>query len=390
MVQRKNAKGKKDGKMAASFADFMAQANKSGAIVNLGDREEKFYKFGDYNLDRALGGGMPAGQICSISGPAGSGKSIAALTLARSVCEDGGRVAYFDTENKISKKAIKMMGLADMVDEDGMPLFNHFTIADNNLEEMINQIMEFAESGFFKLLVIDSVDSLVADEMEEKSTHDALRVGGEKARVWSAYLPQVIAALERSTDGGDDVKTSLIFVRQIRDSMNSYAPGGSETSSGGKALDHYATLACRIGPQSAGNAEVDGKLVYQGATVKVRKCNQGAVPKDAIPIRFYIGDDQRWGIDGTLSLVDEAIRLRVIPPKNATSHMYIGCDELCDMLGAEPGQLSFNGKNNLLAAVTADEELFEAIQTLVDKRADMDPADFDEAEEIETDFEELD
>lgn len=387
MVARKG-KGKKNEKMSASFADFMAQAAK-GSVVDLSKRQEVFYKFGDYNLDRALGGGMPAGQICSISGPAGSGKSIAALTVARSVCETGGRVAYFDTENKISKKAIKMMGLADMVGDDGMPLFNHFTIADNNLEEMIAQVMEFAESGFFKLIVIDSVDSLVADEMEEKTTHDALRVGGEKARVWSAYLPQVIAALERSTDAGDDeVKASLIFVRQIRDSMNSYAPGGGEVSSGGKALDHYATLAVRVGPQSAGNAEVDGKLVYQGANVKIRKTNQGAVPKDAIPIRFYIGDDKAWGIDGTLSLVDEAIRLRILPPKSATSHMYIGCDELCEMMGVEPGQLNFNGKNNLLTAVSTDVEFRDAIAELVEKRADMDLDELDE--EVEMDFEELD
>lgn len=387
MVARKG-KGKKDSKGAMDFAAFMSQAA-SGTVVDLSKREEVFYKFGDYNLDRALGGGMPAGQICSISGPAGSGKSIAALTVARSVCETGGRVAYFDTENKISKKAIKMMGLADMTDENGVPLFNHLTIADNNLEEMIAQVMEFSESGFFKLIVIDSVDSLVADEMEEKTTHDALRVGGEKARVWSAYLPQVIAALERSTDDSeDDVKASLVFVRQVRDSMNSYAPGGSETSSGGKALDHYATLALRVGPQSSGNAEVDGKLAYQGATVKIRKTNQGAVPKDSIPIRFYIGDGKAWGIDGTLSLMDEAIRLRVLPPKSPTSHMYIGCDELCEKMGAEPGQFNFNGKNNLLAAISDSPELRDAIAELVEARADADPDEYEE--EVEVDFEELD
>ena len=95
MVARKG-KSKKDSKGAMDFAAFMSQAA-SGTVVDLSKREEVFYKFGDYNLDRALGGGMPAGQICSISGPAGSGKSIAALTVARSVCETGGRVAYFDT-----------------------------------------------------------------------------------------------------------------------------------------------------------------------------------------------------------------------------------------------------------------------------------------------------
>lgn len=137
------------------------------------------------------------------------------------------------------------------------------------------------------------------------------------------------------------------------------------------------------------NAESDGKLVYQGATVSIRKHNQGSLPKDAIPIRFYIGDDHEWGIDPIGSLVDEAIALRIVPPKNATSHMYIGCDELCAKLDVEPGSLNFNGKNNLVKAIESDEVFQNAIKELIEERQDM-VFDDDDVADVETDFEELD
>lgn len=384
MVQRKNAKGKKNTKMSGSFAEFMAQAS---GVIDLTQREDVFYKTGDYNVDKALGGGIPAGAISSISGLPGCGKSLFTLSVCRDVCNRGGRVAYFDTENKISKKAIKMMGLSDMSDEDG-PLFNHYTIIDNNLEEMIQKIIEFSESGYFKMVVVDSVDVLMADEMEERDIHDTKRMpGGTKAIVWSTFMPSILSAIERSAED-DSERCAVIFVRQLRSTMAMY--GEQFAASGGKSLDYAASVDIRIGSLKSENAEEDGLLVYQGASIRILKTAQGAIPKDSLPIRLCIAPNKPWGVDPLLSLVDQAIALRVIPPKSATSHMYIGCDELCKKLGVQPGELNFNGKNNLVKALDTDEVFRQAITELVEERID---SDFEEAEideELETDFEELD
>lgn len=391
MVARKG-KGKKDSKGAMDFAEFIANASK-GAVIDLNNREAVFYSTGDLALDKALGGGLPAGQVWSVYGQQSSGKSLISLGICRSVLEHGGRVAYFDTENKISKKAIERVGLAAAVDENGMPLFNHYTIADNNLEDMIDQILQFAESGFFKLIVIDSVDQLTTDETIEKDTHDTMRVGGGgKAQRWAEYMPSIIAALERSTEGDDDVKCSLMLVRQVRDAMNSYAPGAVRTA-GGKALDHATSSVLMISPNKEQNATEDGLLVYQGCKIRVQKTTEGATPADPLVARLYIGPDKnrKWGIDPITSLITEAIALRIVPPKNATSHMYIACDELCEAVGAEPGTLTFNGKNNLTKAVTDDESFMEAIKELVQKRLDEDWEEDEAAiEMVETEFEELD
>lgn len=387
MVQRKGAKGKKDAKMAGSFADFMAQASK-GSVIDLTGREDVFYKTGDFNVDRALGGGIPAGALSAISGQPGAGKSLFALSVCRDVCRKDGRVAYFDTENKISQKAIRMMGFDKYEDENG-PLFNHFTIVDNNLEEMIQKIIEFAESGFFQMVVVDSIDTLMADEMEERDIHDTKRMpGGTKAIVWSTFMPAIVSAIERSATD-DTERCAVVLVRQLRASMAMY--GDPFVSAGGAAVDHAMSCSIRLGSLKSENSEVDGLLVYQGASVRIAKTNQGAVPKDSIPIRLYVGPDKEWGVDPLMSLVDQAIALRIIPPKSATSHVYVGCDELCEMLGSQPGELNFNGKNNLVKAIETDDAFRNAISELVEKRVDFEEDEFAVLEdETDVDFEELD
>lgn len=395
MVARKGKTSKKDAQGAMDFSKFMANATK-GAVIDLNNRKSVFYGTGDLKLDKALGGGMPAGQVWSIYGQQSSGKSLVTLGICRSVIETGGRVAYFDTENKISKKAIDRTGLSTATDENGAPLFNHFTIEDNNLEDMIDQMMQFAESGFFKLIVVDSVDQLTTDETIEKDTHDIMRVGGGgKAQRWAEYMPSIIAALERSTEDDDGVKCSLMLVRQVRDALNSYAPGAVRTA-GGKALDHSITTVLMTSPNKDLNAYEDDLLVYQGIKIRVQKTNEGATPKEPLTARLYIGPDKTrlWGIDPMTSLIAEAVEMRVIPPKNATSHYYIPCDELCEMMGWEPGSVTYNGMKNLTAAVTNDKELADVVRELVQKRLDegfeemVEDIEFDEENAVE--FEELD
>lgn len=364
---------------AMDFASFMAQANKDETIINLSDREDKFYRFGDYNLDRALGGGIPEGSILALQGAPSSGKSIAALTLARQVInqdDENARVAYFDIENKISSKAIRMMGLER---DDGK--FLHLTMG--NLEDVLEQLVKFSESGFFQMLVVDSLDALTTDEQEERDIHEGSKVGGYKAKVLSENLPSVVRASAMNN-------CTIVFVQQIRKDPGAMF-GNPMTTSGGEAIKHAVTVRLNFSPNAKGNVEENGKITYQGANVRILKTNQGSVPKDPIQIRFYIGDEHEWGIDGVNSLLDEAIRLRIIPPKNPTSHIYIGCDELCSRMGVKSGELSFNGKNNLLKAVSTDEEFQKTLKDMVSEANEgtwANPFSDSDDEEIE-DFENL-
>lgn len=350
MVKKAGKKGDKKG-AGLDFNTFMKNMQKDALFVDKTNAEDKFYRFGEYNLDRALRGGLPVGQIYSFQGPSGSGKSLAALCISRSVLAEGKRVMYLDTENKISSRAIAKMGLRG--DENFVLM-----ASEANLEDTLDVLMQALESDLFGLVVIDSVDALTTDEQDERDIHDGSKVGGYKAKVLSEWLGKV-SSLSAAHD------CSVVLVRQVRDNPNA-TYGNPETTSGGRAIEFYATTVLRFGPNKEGNADEDGVIAYQGASVKIAKQNQGANAKEAVKVRFYIGENGQWGFDKIKPLLDEAIRLGVWAPATPTSHKYIPCEALCSEIGATVEELSVNGRNNLMAMLQADETLVDALEKVVE------------------------
>lgn len=373
-------KTKKENKAGGDFAAFMANMAKDDSITDISERQDVFYKTGDRNLDRMLGGGLPAGGIFAFQGAPSGGKSLAALSVCRNLLgeDEEARVAYFDTENKISQKALQRMGLGKFIKN------KHFLMLTmSNLEDMIEKIVEFAETGFFKMIVIDSIDSLTTDEQEERDIHDGSKVGGYKAKVLSEHLPRVVHVAAEND-------CSILFVQQIR--LNPGAMYGSpEVTSGGEAIKFYVTTRIRFGANKNNDIEVDGKLDYQGATAKILKTNQGSVPKEAIGLRFYVGDNPsiQWGIDPLLSISDAALATRVFAPTTPNGHNYAACDELCDMLGIKHGELKFNGKKNLNGAIQGDEEFRDAVCKIIDEREAMSDEELGKLDSETSDNEEI-
>lgn len=335
-----------------SFDAFMSNVAKMEGVDDLTDRVTEFYKTGDYSLDAALYGGIPKGAVLEIFGKSGTGKSLLSLQLAReAVTKYGENVLYFDTEAKISDNALSKFGLFQN------PNFRHLTI--DTVENALKIMLQAIESGLIKMLVIDSVDALTTNEQEDRDIDEGSKVGGYKAKIFSENLGPLVrnAALQNCT---------IIFVRQVRDNPNAMY-GNPEVTSGGRALEFYDTIRLRIAPNKEGNQDVGGRLAYQGARVSVVKENMGALPSEPVPIRYYIGDDGEWGVDKFNSVFAEAKRLNILAPQTATSHKYVPCDALCEKVGLEPSELSFNGKGATMAAIQGDEVLFDAICELIEK-----------------------
>ena len=345
-VTKKGAKAK-----PADIGSFLKGLSGMQGVENLSDRVTEFYKTGDYSLDAALYGGIPKGAVVELFGKSSTGKSLFALQIAREAVHTyNENVLYFDTEAKISEQAFKKYGLF------GDERCQHMTI--DTLENAFDVLQQAIESEMFKLLVIDSVDALTTNEQEERDINDGSKVGGYKAKVLSENLGKLTrsAALYQCT---------IIFVRQVRDNPNAMY-GNPEVTSGGRALEFYDTVRLRFGPNKEGNQEANGRLVYQGARVTVVKENMGALPADPVPIRYYIGDGESWGVDKYNSVFAEAKRLNILAPQTPTSHKYVPCNALCKKLNLEPSDLSYNGKGATMAAIQGDELLFEAVCELIE------------------------
>lgn len=340
----------------------------------------KYYSTGDYSLDHALYGGIPEGQFLEVRGPAGCGKSLMALQLARECVKSGGFVLYFDTEAKIAPVAWHAFGL------DKTPLCKSYNV--KNLEQMLKTARAFVESGQCRMIVVDSVDSLETNEMDERDINEGSKVGGYKAKIFSEWLGGLkqLAAINNTT---------VIFIRQLRSNPNAMF-SNPETVSGGKALEYYSTIRMVIRADKDGNEIKDNRLVYQGAKIKIDKMNNGALPVDYIPVRFYIGDGE-WGLDRIQSAFEEGKRLRILAPRTASSPKYIPCAELLKRLGiTDPDVLSFNGRGKVMDALKSDEALLDAVCELIEETDNKPYARYDEVDgeapedDSAMDFEEFD
>ena len=332
-----------------SLASLLNAMDDMDNVAKVND-DIKYYSTGDYSLDHALYGGIPEGQFLELRGQAGTGKSLMAMQLARECVRSGGFVLYFDTEAKISPKAWEHFDLSRN------KLCARYTI--KNLEQVLQTARQFIESGECRMIVVDSIDALETNEQEERDINEGSKVGGYKAKILSEWLGGLkqLAAINNTT---------VIYTRQLRQNPNAMF-GNPEVTSGGKALEYYATIRMRLGTSKDGNQEVDGRLVYQGANVKIDKTNAGALPVDPIPIRFYIGDDE-WGVDKIQSAFAEGKRLGILAPKNAASPKYVPCVELVKELGIDPELITFRGKNTVLDALRNDDALLDAVCSLLDE-----------------------
>lgn len=367
-------------------ASFMKTLMKNGGLASRGTEKDAFWSTGNVTLDRVLGGGIQKKSVTVFRGQAQSGKSLMSLVIARKAVDDGEKVVYLDTENKIPFSTLERMGFGDKVydpeidNQDAQLYF--FTI--DTQKNAIDAVLQMIESDEFSLVVIDSINGLYTEEQENRDIHEESKVGGYQAKTWSEWLPMLT---QRAARHG----CAIILTQQARDNLTSmYGP--SETYSGGKAIEHFATTIIRLGSNKKDDEIVDGMRVRRGVTARVDKSNKGALPEAAIEMRYYIGDNPNleWGVDELSGVFSESVRLGVLAPRKRGSSFYVPCKELCDRLDLDEKSLTFNGKARVLSALENDRVLFDAVKEIVIEVNNGTLVLAEPESELAVDFEELD
>ncbi|HCB63934.1 MAG TPA: recombinase RecA, partial [Fusobacteria bacterium] len=132
------------------------------------------------------------------------------------------------------------------------------------------QALEIADvlvrSGAVDIIVLDSVAALVPKAEIEGEMGDAHV--GLQARLMSQALRKLSGNISKSN-------TLMIFINQIREKVNSFGYGPSETTSGGRALKFYASV--RVDVRRIGSIKQGDKIVGNEVKVKVTK-NKVAPP----------------------------------------------------------------------------------------------------------------
>lgn len=269
-----------------------------GAIMRLGDDIRPAVEViptGILPLDVALGiGGVPRGRVVEIFGPEGGGKTTIALHILAEAQKKGGIAAFIDAEHALDPRLAAALGVntADL-----------YMSQPDSGEQAFYILDTLVRSGALDLVVVDSVAALTPQAEIDGKMGEGNQVGLH-ARLMSYALRRLTAAISKS-------KTTVVFINQLRSTINTgYSQGPTETTTGGRALKFYSSVRIEV---------KRGKQVSQGDVVighelwiKVVK-NKQAPPFRTAHTTLIYGK----GVPKGMGVLDMAIDREVVKRKGS-------------------------------------------------------------------------
>ncbi|MBQ6773978.1 MAG: recombinase RecA [Synergistaceae bacterium] len=204
-----------------------------GAIMKLGEQAKKNIEVissGVLPLDVALGiGGYPKGRIIEIFGPEGSGKTTIALCAVAEAQKAGGVAAFIDAEHALDPRMAATLGVK---------IDDLYLAQPDSGEQAMYVLNQLVRTGAVDIVVIDSVAALTPQaEIEGRIGESQM---GLQARLMSYALRQLTGIISKTN-------CIVVFINQLRAMISTgYAPGPSETTTGGRALKFYASVRLEV------------------------------------------------------------------------------------------------------------------------------------------------
>lgn len=262
-----------------------------GTLMRLGDKPVEAIESistGSLGLDMALGiGGVPKGRMIEIYGPESSGKTTLTLQIIAEAQKMGGTCAFIDAEHALDVKYAKNLGV---------DIENLLVSQPDYGEQALDIVETIARSGAVDLIVIDSVAALTPKSEIEGDMGDAQV--GVQARLMSQALRKLTGVVSK-------MKTTIIFINQIRMKIGMMGYGSPETTTGGNALKFYTSVRIDIrriqtlkqGDESIGN-RVKAKIIK----------NKVAPPFKQAEFDIMFGE----GISKEGELIDYGVKLDIV------------------------------------------------------------------------------
>ncbi|MEE4609246.1 MAG: recombinase RecA [Desulfobacteraceae bacterium] len=326
----------KDRAVQSAISQIERQFGK-GAIMKLGSQpvvQVPVIHTGSLALDKALGiGGLPRGRIIEIYGPESSGKTTLALHAVAEAQRKGGIAAFIDAEHALDTAYARKLG----VDCDEL------LVSQPDTGEQALEITDMlVRSGAVDVVVIDSVAALTPRAEIEGEMGDAHM--GLQARLMSQALRKLTATISKT-------HTTLIFINQIRMKIGVMF-GNPETTTGGNALKFYASV--RLDIRRIGAIKEGQDVVGNRTRVKVVK-KKLAPPFQEAEFDIMYGE----GVSAAGDLLDNGVAVGVIE-KSGSWYAYEG-----ERIG--------QGRENVKRFFKDNPDVFQAIQTKVRQKMDLEP-----------------
>lgn len=251
-----------------------------------------------YDLDRKLGGGLPAGRASLFVGKSSVGKTTCAKKIAGVVnstdwetgerCEPATgntcKVLYVDAEGTLDKEYARCH---NYYPEQG----GNVVMSTETGNQTVDAINFAIQSGEFSLIILDSLEALVPYRDLEKSSEDA--VMGTKAKMNNdAYRRWTVALISasRKTDKWWQ-KPTLLVINQLRDSIGSVPmpptiPGGIGQTNGSSVIVQFNN------PKYSDDGKLASLVNFKGVVKK----NKVYTPRGGIDFFMAVKDLPEQGL----------------------------------------------------------------------------------------------
>lgn len=259
----------------------------NGAVIMLNNSaclSTNIVPSGFLGIDKILGGGLPKGRMCEISGNEGVGKSTIALQFAANICKNGGECLFIDLENSTHIPYLSNLG----VNED------NFAIAQPDSGTEALAILECALKEKVDIVILDSISALLTNQDIEADYGDGNF--GTLAKLMSQSCRKLTPILAESG-------SILIWINQVRDKIGGYGTGNITT--GGRAIRFYASQ--RLELSHIGQLKEGDVIVGSRVKIKTIK-NKIAKPFMAVEENLYYG----YGFCRCADLLDRAVETEII------------------------------------------------------------------------------
>jgi circadian clock protein KaiC len=236
-------------------------------------------------LDALLGGGLSRGSSTLILGPAGTGKSLLAISFAVSAVERGEKAALFIFDEELGLLTERAMGLGidlNQMCESGNLILEQVDAAEVAPGQFAHMVRGCVQDTGAQTVVVDSLNGYQAAMPEEQQLilhmHELLQflnrrgvntfltvaqhglVGDMKAPVDVTYLADTVILL-RYFEAAGRVRRAISVIKKRtsahEDTIREYRIGGEQGFSLGEPLSNFQGVLRGV-PELIGQAEARG------------------------------------------------------------------------------------------------------------------------------------
>jgi len=205
---------------------------------------------GIISLDqKVLGGGIPCGRVIEIAGETGTGKTTFAQLIGARFQDDGGVVAWADTEGSYDPKWASLSGL------DVNSVICHSTGTGEELLKWVKEVVVvIGQSGKPGLIVVDSVAGLVPGNVVERDNeHMKMNENLAQATMMGIFCREIISIFmvdnKKLGISGRfrlaDFKVSILFINHLKAGAPAFVGGPPKNYTSGGAIKDF-TAALRL------------------------------------------------------------------------------------------------------------------------------------------------